>query len=147
MRPPFIACALIAAFAGLGQAATATVARTPSAVTNRLSAAKTKMPPRGLNDAAIEQMIKMKLAKSKIGADHFTIKVQNGVATWEGKTDVIQHKGAATRMAKTAGAQAVVNNIQISEAARRRAANRLAGLAPGTPIQRAQVKRPDPPTR
>ena len=54
------------------------------------------------------------------------MKVQGGIATFEGKTNVIQHKGTATRMAKTAGAKAVVNNIQISDAARKLAAERLA---------------------
>ncbi len=131
MRTPFLACALIAAFAGLSQAATVAKPTTlPPASTVRKSA------PRGLSDATIEQMIRAKLAKSKIGLDKFTVKVQGGVAFWEGKTNVIQHKGAATRMAKTAGAVAVVNNIQISEAARLKAAHNFTGTAP-----RAQVKR------
>jgi hypothetical protein len=76
------------------------------------------------------------LAKSKIGADGFKVHVQGGVATWEGRTDVIQHKGAATRMAKTAGAVAVVNHIQISDAARQRASD---NLEKGR--RRAQIKR------
>jgi osmotically-inducible protein OsmY len=126
MRFPFLACALIAALAGLSQAAT--VGKPPTS-------SSTAAPHRTLPDAVIERNIRTKLAKSKIGADKFTIKVQNGVAYWEGKTDVIQHKGAATRMAKTAGAAAVVNNIQISDAARQKAARNLAGTAP-----RAQVK-------
>ena len=130
MRTSFLACALIAAFAGLSQAASVAKPPTPSTSTAR---------PRALPDAAIEQKIRAKLAKSKIGLDKFTIKVQNGVAYWEGKTDVIQHKGAATRMARTAGAVAVVNNIQISDAARKKAAHNLTGDTP-----RAQVKHPDP---
>lgn len=120
MRNCLLACSLIAAIAGFSQAASVAKPPTPSASTAR----------RGLSDSAIEQKIRMKLAKSKIGADKFTIKVQNGVAYWEGKTDVIQHKGAATRMAKTAGAVAVVNNIQISDAARRKAAHNLTGTTP-----------------
>ena len=52
--------------------------------------------------------------------------VQNGVATIEGKTEVIQHKGAATRMAKSAGASSVVNKVVISDAARSKAAANLA---------------------
>jgi hypothetical protein len=91
-----------------------------------------------LTDAQIEAAIKAKLAKSKIGADKFQFRVQGGVATIEGRTDVIQHKGAATRMAKTAGALAVVNHIQISDAAKQRAE---ANLAKGR--RRAQVKRGD----
>lgn len=129
MRTLFLACALIAAFAGLNQAAT--VAKPP---TSSSSAARRNLP-----DAVIERNIRTKLAKSKIGADKFAIKVQNGIAYWEGKTDVIQHKGAATRMARTAGAAAVVNNIQISDAARRKAAHNLTGATP-----KAQVKHPDP---
>jgi hypothetical protein len=38
---------------------------------------------------------------------------------------VIQHKGAATRMARTAGAAQVVNNIQISASAKAKAAANL----------------------
>ncbi len=91
------------------------------------------------SDAAIENTIKTKLAKSKIGADHFTVRVQGGIAYWEGQTDVIQHKGAATRMAKTAGAKSVVNNIKVSEAARAKA---RANLESGR--RRAQIKRNDP---
>ncbi|HZT36606.1 MAG TPA: BON domain-containing protein [Bryobacteraceae bacterium] len=89
-----------------------------------------------LSDAQIENAIKAKLAKSKIGADHFKVRVQGGVAYWEGTTDVIQHKGSATRMAKSAGARAVVNNIAISEAAKQKAASNLA-----TGRRRAQIKR------
>ena len=77
-------------------------------------------------DAQIERTIKAKFLKSKINADHFTVSVQNGVATIEGKTSVIQHKGVATRLAKTGGAVAVQNHIQISEEARAKAAAKLA---------------------
>jgi hypothetical protein len=130
MRSSLLACALIAAFAGLSQAATVAKPTTPPAT----KSAARKAPPSGLTDATIEQRIRFKLAKSKIGADHFTVKVQGGVAYWEGKTGVIQHKGA------TAGAAAVVNNIQISDAARQKAAHNFSGA-----VQRAQVKRPDAP--
>jgi len=86
-------------------------------------------------DAQLEHTLKAKLAKSKIGADHFKFRVQGGVVTWDGSTNVIQHKGAATRMARAAGAKAVVNNIQISEAAKQKARGNLEGP------RRAQVKR------
>ena len=135
-----LACALIAAFAGFSKAATVAKPQTLSPATTSTAPAK-KSPPRGLSDAAIEQIIHTKLAKSKIGLDKFTVKVKGGVAFWDGKTDIIQHKGAATRMARTAGAIGVVNNIQISDAARRKAAHNLQGTG-GLP--RAQVKRPDP---
>src|SRR4029077_10729876 len=67
------------------------------------------------SDAEIEATIKAKLAKSKIGKDGFQVHVKDRVATWTGTTSVMQHKGAATRMAKTAGATRVVNNIKASE--------------------------------
>jgi hypothetical protein len=111
-------------------------------------AASTKEPPKSVvrsgtgasaqSDAAIESAIKAKLARSKIGADHFKVHVQGGIAYWEGNTDVVQHKGSATRMAKAAGAKAVVNKIQISEAARDRARSNLESGR-----RRAQIKRGD----
>ena len=67
------------------------------------------------SDAEIEATIKAKLAKSKIGKDGLQVHVKNGIATWTGTTGVMQHKGAATRMAKTAGATQVVNNIKVSD--------------------------------
>jgi|SRR5665213_23203 len=69
------------------------------------------------SDAEIEATIKAKLAKSKIGKDGFQIHVKDRVATWTGATTVMQHKGAATRMAKTAGAVQVLNNIKVSDSA------------------------------
>lgn len=77
------------------------------------------------SDAQIEATIRTKLAKSKIGKDGFRFRVQRGVVTWEGTTNVIQHKGSATRMAKAAGATQVVNNIQISAGAKEKAASNL----------------------
>ena len=92
-----------------------------------------------LPDAQIEAAIRAKFAKSKINADKFQVHVQGGVATIEGRTDVIQHKGVATRLAKTGGAVAVNNHIQISDAAKQKAA---ANLEKGR--RRAQVKRGEP---
>ncbi|MGD1092601.1 MAG: BON domain-containing protein [Bryobacteraceae bacterium] len=92
-------------------------------------------------DKAIEAAIQAKLDKSKIGKDGFKVRVQGGVATWEGATDVIQHKGAATRMAKTAGAKKVVNNIKIGDAAKQKANDNLEDGR-----RRVQVKRSDPRT-
>ncbi len=77
------------------------------------------------NDAQIEAAIRVKLAKSKIGKDGFHFRVQRGVVTWEGTTNVIQHKGSATRMARTAGAVQVINNIQVSNAAKAKSAANL----------------------
>ena len=104
-----------------------------------MSTPKASPPAPQLSDAAIEQAIKAKLAKSKMAANGFTVKVSNGAATIEGKANVIQHKGAMTRMAKAAGATRVLNNIQISEEAKAKA---RAKLAAGR--RRAQVKRGDP---
>lgn len=125
----------LALIAGLCVTAFAATAPGPKA-----TAAKTSARGSGsaASDAQIEAAIKAKLAKSKIGADKLQVHVQGGVATWEGHTDVLQHKGAATRMAKAAGAKSVVNNIQISEAAREKAAG---NLQQGR--RRVQVKRGD----
>ena len=77
------------------------------------------------SDAQIEATIRTKLAKSKIGKDGFRFRVQRGVVTWEGSTNVMQHKGSATRMARTAGAAQVVNNIQVSASAKAKAGANL----------------------
>jgi BON domain-containing protein len=76
-------------------------------------------------DSQIDTTIRTKLAKSKIGKDGFHFHVQHGVVTWEGTTNVIQHKGSATRMAKAAGATQVINNIQISDSAKSKATANL----------------------
>ena len=90
------------------------------------------------SDAEIEKDIRARLAKSKIAVEKFTVHVQGGVATLEGKTDVIQHKGVATRLARSGGAVAVKNQIQISDAAREKAAQNLE-----TGRRRVQIKRGD----
>ena len=78
-----------------------------------------------LSDAQIEAAIRAKFANSKIHEDKFRVNVQGGVATLEGETNVIQHKGVATRLAKSGGAVSVNNRIQISDAARKKAAERM----------------------
>ena len=80
------------------------------------------------SDAEILQKLHTKLSKSKIGKDGFVPHVKSGVVTWEGRTAVPQHKGAATRMAKSAGAVRVVNNIQVSD-----------GAKPGQPLRHAKI--------
>ncbi len=111
------------------------VAATPT----KSSAPKPKVTvtPR-INDAEIERAIRGRFAESKISEDKFSVKVQSGIATITGHTDIIQHKGVATRLAKSGGALAVVNNIEISQAAKDKAAK---NLAQGR--RRAQVKRSD----
>lgn len=90
------------------------------------------------SDVKLEAAIRARFAKSKINADKFQVHVQGGVATIEGRTDVTQHKGVATRLAKTGGALAVNNHIQVSDAAREKAA---ANLEKGR--RRVQIKRGD----
>ena len=107
------------------------------------AASTLKAPPQAISsqqDKVIEQIIRAKLAKSKVGKDGFTVRVQGGVAYWDGTTSVVQHKGSATRMAKTAGAVAVVNHIKVSDAAKQKAAENL-----DQGRRRAQVKRSDVP--
>jgi osmotically-inducible protein OsmY len=89
-----------------------------------------------MDDREIESAIRARLARSKIATDKLRVHVQGGVATLEGNTDVVQHKGTATRLAKAGGAREVVNRIEISAAAKQRAA---ANLAKGR--RRAQIKR------
>ena len=62
--------------------------------------------------------------------------MQGGVATLTGRTDVLQHKGTATRLARNGGALRVVNRIEVSEAAKEKAASNL-----DSGRRRAQVKR------
>ncbi len=89
-------------------------------------------------DVQLEAAIRTRLAKSVIGKDGLTVRVQGGVAYWDGTTSVVQHKGAATRMAKSAGAKKVVNNIKIGDDAKQKAAGNL-----DDGRRRAQVKRSD----
>ncbi len=88
------------------------------------------------SDADIEKAIRARFARSKISADHFQVRVQGGVATIEGRTDVIQRKGVATRLARAGGAREVINKIEIGEKAREKAS---ANLAQGR--RRVQIKR------
>jgi osmotically-inducible protein OsmY len=132
--------ALAVALAGLSQA---TPANSPVV---KPVAGPSKLGTQRVPDAQVERTIRAKFAKSKINAEHFTVSVQNGVATIEGKTNVIQHKGVATRLAKTGGAVAVENHIQVSEAARAKAAAKLAQVRTGeTQVARATVIQPATP--
>jgi hypothetical protein len=115
----------------------------PQAATTRPRPAVAVTPKRvtvqpKLSDVQLEAAIRAKFAKSKIATDKFTVRVQGGVATIDGKTDVLQHKGTATRMCRTAGAVAVNNRVQISDAARQKAAGNLE-----VGRRRVQVKRGD----
>jgi BON domain len=99
-------------------------------------AAKKGAPAR--SDTEIEKDIRNRFAQSKIGVEKFQVRVQGGVASIEGKTNTIQHKGVATRLARLGGAVAVSNHIEISEAAKQKAAQNLE-----TGRRRAQIKRGD----
>ncbi len=130
---------ILAALAMLAAAAGAQTVRPPAnGTTTRARTAASTAQPR-MSDAQLEASIRARLAKSqKISQDHFQVHVQGGVATIEGKTGVVQHKGSATRMAKAAGALAVNNRIQVSDAAKEKAAANLE-----TGRRRAQIKRGD----
>jgi osmotically-inducible protein OsmY len=135
VRKSISALAIAVVFAGLSQAAP---------VVKPVAGAS--LGTQRVPDAQVERTIRAKFAKSKINAEHFTVAVQNGVATIEGKTNVIQHKGVATRLAKTGGAIAVQNHIQVSEAARAKAAAKLAQVRTGeTQVARATVIQPAAP--
>ena len=108
------------------------------AATKKSAAPSPDAKPRP-SDAELEALIRAKLEKSpKLGPEKLQVHVQGGVATFEGKTDVVQHKGTATRMAKTAGAIAVNNHIQVSDAGKQKSAANLE-----TGRRRVQVKRGD----
>jgi len=89
------------------------------------TATQTRSP---VSDSQIESTIRAKLSKSKIGKDGFRFHVQRGVVTWDGSTAIGQHKGAATRMARTSGAVEVINNIRVS------------GASKETPLRKAAVQ-------
>jgi len=93
-------------------------------------------PAAASSDVQIEKSIQARFAKSKISVNKFQVRVQGGVATLEGKTDILQHKGTATRLAKLGGARQVRNRIEVSEKAREKAASNL-----DEGRRRAQVKR------
>lgn len=115
----------------MGYAATKAVA---PARTLTAPVARPKLP--AMPDADLEKAIRARFAKSKISTHHFQVHVQGGVATIEGQSDVLQHKGTATRLAKSAGATQVVNHIAVSQAAKDKAAKNLASGR-----RRAQIKR------
>jgi hypothetical protein len=127
----FFSLVLLAA-AGFSQ--TAPPVKPPSTTIKKASAAS--------DDAQLEKAIRARLSASKISKDKFEVHVQGGVATITGKTDILQHKGTATRLAKNVGAKQVVNKVEISDAAKDKAA---ANLSSGG--RRAQVKRSEVPDR
>jgi osmotically-inducible protein OsmY len=107
-----------------------------AAAAHKAAASAARGKQASMPDAELEKAIRARFAASKIASHHFQVHVQGGVATLEGQTDVLQHKGTATRLAKNVGAIRVVNKIQVSQAAREKAAG---NLAKGR--RRAQIKR------
>ncbi|MBZ2184744.1 MAG: BON domain-containing protein [Bryobacter sp.] len=82
----------------------------------------------GEDDAGIEARLKSKLTRSKLRGDGLQYRVKDGVVEWTGKVGTPQRKGAATRMARSAGARKVLNRIMVnggSGAAPRRVAVRM----------------------
>jgi BON domain len=134
MHSPRGAKVLFCFAVGMMHAATKAVpvTRTPAAPAKQTAAPKVATIP----DAQLEKDIRARFAASKISTHKFQVHVQGGVATIEGQTDVLQHKGTATRLAKNAGAVKVVNKVAVSQAAKDKAAKNLASGR-----RRAQVKR------
>jgi hypothetical protein len=126
------------ALAALAWAALPAAAATPPTPAHGRTPAASKAAPKApaRPDAAIEKDIRARFAGSKINADKFEVRVQGGIATLTGRTDIVQHKGTATRLAKSGGATAVLNRIQVSQAAKDRVAGNLASGR-----RRAQIKR------
>jgi len=130
-----LSCLALLAIAGFGQIRP--VAKPASTTGNKAApGVKGSGGKSGSSDAGIEKAIRAKLAASKISKNKFEVHVQGGVATLSGRTDVLQHKGTATRLAKSGGASYVVNRIEVSDAAKQKAASNLESGR-----RRAQVKR------
>lgn len=134
IQNPIPVLVLFAALAGtsLGQQAAKPVATVKKAAAKPQPASAHAAQ----TDAQIEKAIRARFADSKINEDKFEVHVQGGRATLTGNTNVLQHKGTATRLAHAAGATDVVNNIEPSDEAREKAAT---NLTKGR--RRAQVKR------
>lgn len=75
----------------------------------------------GPEDPRLEEKIRDRFAKSKIAVNDFEVRVVDGEAILQGRTDVVQHKGTAARLAKLAGAKRVDNRIEVTDRAREKA--------------------------
>ncbi len=100
-------------------------AEAKSAAPAPVAKAAVAKPAPAISDQTLQARIQEKFSKSKAGGGKFTVRVERGTAILSGKAEVVQHKGAATRMAKAAGAKSVRNEIVVSEAARQKAAKSL----------------------
>lgn len=97
-----------------------------------------------LRDAALRDAILARFAKSKSAPEHFQVHVQGRTATITGKTDIVQHKASATRMAKSAGAVQVINNIQVSAAGKAKAGEGLRRVGVHRPEAQPRSERGEP---
>lgn len=134
------ALVFLAALAGLSQASPAdkpaSTSKKASASTDQARNRATTADHSAKSDTELEKAIRARFAESKIGADKFEVHVQGGRATITGNTNVLQHKGVATRLARSTGATEVVNKVEPTEEARQKASD---NLTKGR--RRAQVKR------
>lgn len=96
-----------------------------SAVAASPASKQAAVPQRAFSDPELEQAIRARFARSKIAVNKFTVRVQGGTATIEGKTNIIQHKATATRLARLAGARTVRNRVEVSDQAKEAAAKNL----------------------
>ncbi len=92
---------------------------------------------KSVQDADLKEDISKRFANSAIATDEFEVEVRSGVVILRGRTDVVQHKGVATRLARLAGASEVDNRIEVTDRARERA-SRAARSQP----RRVHVERP-----
>lgn len=76
-------------------------------------------------DTELRKAVEARFARSAIAADHFKVEATDGVVHITGATDVMQHKGVATRLARSVGAKEVRNDVEVSQAAREKAAAQL----------------------
>ena len=136
MRPFLLLFSILVLVVGPAAAQSAATHQRPAAPTAPPPSKKPTAQPK-FTDQQLEALIRAKFAKSK-SANQFKVHVQGGVATIEGKTDVVQHKGSATRMAKVAGAAVVNNKVEVSDSAKKASAG---NLEEGR--RRVQVKRGD----
>jgi osmotically-inducible protein OsmY len=99
------------------------VALQPAEAPKKTEARAAARPP--WKDTELRKAVEARLARSAIASDHFKVTVTDGVVHITGTTNVMQHKGVATRLAHSVGAKDVRNEIEVSKAARRKAAEQL----------------------
>ena len=127
MSNSLIATVILAMMAGnaMSQEFTARAATPPGNARTASAGTRKEVGQAPRSDSVIEQNFRRRISKSKLNAEHFSISVRQGIAVLEGSTNVLQHKGVATRLARSAGAVGVRNNIQVSREARIKAAGNL----------------------